>query len=479
MKKIITILCAAIMACTLITTASAATGVSASISRSSSSINAGDKVTITVNGKAKSCSSGGVEVSFSSSVFELVSGDCVVSGAFMKDFDTKTKDGVFAFDSASTISGKVLKFTLKAKSNAPTGEYKVTVKFKADSTTVSKSTTITIACDHSYSDGCDTSCNKCGANRKANHKWGSATVVTEATCQKTGTAKYKCTNCGETKTEALKKAAHTYDHNCDVDCNVCGATRTVAHAYAWACNETEHYQECTACKVQQENAPHTLATEMTGNETGHGYACTVCLLIPKAEGHAFDSICDDSCDDCGYVRKVYHSYTGRYSTDENAHWNVCVLCEKVINQGEHTPGDAATETTDQSCTKCGYVITKAENHTHSRFDDYLSDKDGHWFICHCGEASESVPHNWGDSIIDEEIGIVTSVCADCGYMKVEAYEPEFVFTFENLMELITESPAMMILAVSLCGSVAIILVLLIVIILLGSKNRKLKKNLQL
>lgn len=476
MKRIITLFCAAVMACTMIVTASAASNVSVSLSRSNSSINAGDKVTITVSGKAKSCSSGGVEVSFSSSVFELVSGDCVVSGAFMKDFDSKTKDGVFAFDSASNISGKVLKFTLKAKSNAPTGKYNVTVKFKADGTTVSKTTTITIACDHSYSDGCDTSCNKCGASRKANHKWGSATVIKEADCKNTGSAKYKCTNCGETKTEALAKAAHTYDHNCDVDCNVCGATRTVTHTYAWACNETEHYQECTACKAQLEKAPHTLATDMTGNETGHGYACTVCMLIPKAEGHAFDSVCDDSCDDCGYTRKVYHSFSGRYTTDKDAHWNICVLCEKVINKGNHTPGTAATETTDQSCTKCGYIIEKAANHTHIQYDDLLSDENGHWYVCHCGENSESVPHTWGEGKINEEIGIATYVCADCGYQKVEAYDPEFVFTIDNMMEELEESPAVQILALTLCGSVAIILLLLIVIIVLGSKNKRLKRN---
>ncbi len=476
MKRIITILCAAVVASTLIVTASAASNVSASLSRSNSSINAGDKVTISVSAKAKSCSSGGVEVSFSTSVFELVSGDCVVTGAFMKDFDTKTKDGVFAFDSASDISGKVLKFTLKAKSNAPTGKYNVTVKFKADSTTVSKTTTITIACEHTYSDSCDTSCNKCGDSRKANHKWSSSTVIKEADCKNTGSARYKCTHCGETKTEALAKSAHTYDHNCDVDCNVCGVTRTVDHTYAWASSETEHWQECTACKAQLEKSAHTLATEVSSDETGHGYACTTCLVIPEEEAHAFDSVCDNSCDDCGYARKVYHSYSGRFTIDESAHWNVCILCSKVVNKGDHTPGTAATESTDQSCTKCGYIIEKAANHTHIQYDDLLSDENGHWYACHCGENSETASHIWDKGTIDEEIGIVTYVCADCGYQKVEAYEPEFVFSVENVVEEVTKSPLMMIFALSLCGTVVIIFVLLILIIVLGSKNRRLKKK---
>ena len=122
------------------------------------------------------------------------------------------------------------------------------------------------------------------------------------------------------------------------------------------------------------------------------------------------------------------------------------------------------------------MIEKATNHVHVKFDDYLSDETGHWFTCHCGENAETVAHTWDDGKINEEIGIVTYVCTDCGYQKVEAYEPEFVFTIDNMMEELQESPAMQILALALCGSVAIVLILLIVIIVLGSKNRKLKKK---
>ncbi|MBR3979252.1 MAG: hypothetical protein IKJ94_06490 [Oscillospiraceae bacterium] len=476
MKKITTMLCAAFLMLAMLVTASAASNVSVSISRSKKSINAGDKVTITVSGKAKSCNSGGVEVSFNSSVFELVSGDCVVSGAFMKDFNAGSQDGVFAFDSASDISGNVLKFVLKAKSNAPTGKYNVTVKFKADSTTASATTTVTIACEHSYSNNCDESCNKCGATREGNHSWGSPTVLKEADCQNKGSAKYACTNCGETKTEALAKADHTYDHNCDTDCNVCGAVREVVHTFAWAGSETEHWQECVDCKVQQEKSAHTLAADVSSNETGHGYACTVCLLIPTAEAHTFDSVCDDSCDACGYTRTVYHSYSGRYTVDEAAHWNVCVLCGAAVNTANHTPGTAATQTTDMSCTACGYILEKAANHIHIQYDDLQSDANGHWYACRCGENSETVAHNWDSGAINEEIGIVTYVCADCGYQKMEAYEPEFVFSVESVLEAVKESPLMMIFALSLCGAAVIIIALVVVLIVLGVKNRRLKKS---
>lgn len=476
MRKITIFLCALVMVCATIFTASAASNVSASISRSSSSINAGDKVTITLSAKATGCSSGGVEVSFPTSTFELVSGSCVVSGAFMKDFDTKTKDGVFAFDSASKINGKVLTFTLKAKSGAATGSYKVTVKFKADSTVVTKTTTITIACEHTYSDNCDATCNKCGASRKVNHKWGSPTILKEADCKNTGSAKYTCTNCKETKTDTIAKAAHTYDHGCDVDCNVCGATRTVTHNYAWSCNETEHWQECTNCHIQGEKGGHTLAEELSANEIEHGYLCTVCQLMPKSEGHAYESPCDDNCETCGYIRTVNHPYTVQFNTDAETHWRTCTLCGEIAEKGNHIPSAAATETTDQVCITCGYLLAVAGNHTHEREGDWIIDKESHSFSCRCGVTVELVAHSWDNGTIDEQNGVVVYSCTDCGTQMATAYKPEFVFSVENVVKEITESPLMMIFALSLCGTVAIILILLIVIIVLGAKNRKLKRR---
>lgn len=85
-----------------------------------------------------------------------------------------------------------------------------------------------LECKHQY-DGCtDTDCNICGALREqAEHTYES--VVTNPDCENGGYTTYTCTSCGHTyvdnKVEAL---GHTYDNDCDADCNVCGKQRTPA-----------------------------------------------------------------------------------------------------------------------------------------------------------------------------------------------------------------------------------------------------------
>ena len=247
MKKALIMLVSLLLVMTTAVTAFAATSVSASLSASKKSPTAGEKITITVSATVDSCGSGGIDISFNNSAFELTDGECTVSGAIMMDFDTSRKDGVFAFESAKKISGKVFKFTLKVKDNAALGKETVTVKFKADNKSVTKTITITVSCKHTYTNSCDTTCNKCNESRTITHTWDKGKAIEEATCQKEGSAKFTCKVCGETKTDKVKKTAHSYDNNCDTDCNVCGATRTIEHAYQWSCDTNYHWQECKAC----------------------------------------------------------------------------------------------------------------------------------------------------------------------------------------------------------------------------------------
>ena len=78
-----------------------------------------------------------------------------------------------------------------------------------------------------------------------------------------------------------------YDNACDTDCNICEAEREITHNYQSAYNAAGHFEECTIC-----------------GDIGFG------------EPHAFDNDCDTNCD-CGYVRKVTHSY-GQYVYNNDA-----------------------------------------------------------------------------------------------------------------------------------------------------------------
>lgn len=404
----------------------AAGSVSISLSASDSSVGSGDTVTITVSASVDSCGSGGIEVSFDTGVFQLTEGQWKLSNAFMSDFSTGSRDGVFAFDGSKGISGNVFQFKLKVKDGASLGKSNVSVTFKADSTTASKSVGITIACDHKYDNKCDTTCNICGAERSISHSWNSGKVIKAATCSAAGSAEYTCKVCGKTKTEKTSKADHSYDHDCDTSCNVCGGERSITHAFAWALEGEEHIQKCTVCGATQEQGAHTLETTTSGDDTGHGFKCSICGLIPAAEAHIYETDCDTTCDFCGYVRTVTHAFHEKWTYDASNHWHACMICGEKTEALPHTPGEPATEEADQLCLDCGYVIQPAGNHVHTMAGDWQSNDVGHWFLCACLSYTEPEAHVWDAGVTDEAAATVTYQCTICGHTLTEeiVIEPE-------------------------------------------------------
>ena len=151
-------------------------------------------------------------------------------------------------------------------------------------------------------------------------------------------------------------STHEYSHSCDDECNICGYSRPVA----------------------------TLT-------------------------HTYDNVCDDTCNHCGGKRKVSHVYDSDYSNNENGHWHICTVCGTKGTVENHTPGASATETTPQTCTKCGYVIQGALGHTHNYSSEYEKDANQHWNECACGAKS-----NTNDHVYDN--GCDTS-CNECGYVR--------------------------------------------------------------
>ena len=138
---------------------------SASLSASQTSVNAGDTVTVNVKVSSTDCKSGGAVVSFDSKVFSLTGGKWLLNGAFIADFSTTSKDGVFAFTGETGISGNILELKLKVKDGAASGKSTVKVSLTLDGETVQQSIGITVACKHKYDDSCDAACNICGEKR--------------------------------------------------------------------------------------------------------------------------------------------------------------------------------------------------------------------------------------------------------------------------------------------------------------------------
>ena len=234
---------------------------------------------------------------------------------------------------------------------------------------------------HSYTDACDTSCNVCGATRITSHQY-------DNTCD------INCNVCN-----AVRTITHKYTDDCDVSCNVCGEMRATTHQYDNACD--------TSC-----------------NECG----------ATRITSHQYDNACDSDCNVCGFLKpesEILHTSNNNYSSNEKQHWTDCVYCGKMLDAENHIPGDAATETTPQICTECGYVSTAALGHTHKYGDSYVWNAHQHWFECEdtsCGAKKDIEDHSFdGGVVIKEptttEKGEKMYTCIECGEKRYEDVDP--------------------------------------------------------
>ena len=114
LKHTLTLLLSLAMIFSMVTCVSAA-GEKVTLKASAQSVVAGDEVTVivSVNGADKATSAG-VSVTYGDN-FELVSGEWLLTGGLMSNYDVSKNKGVFAFASATDMNGDLFKLTLKAK----------------------------------------------------------------------------------------------------------------------------------------------------------------------------------------------------------------------------------------------------------------------------------------------------------------------------------------------------------------------------
>lgn len=419
MKRIITIFTCMLLVTLLTIPAFAATSIT--LNASKTTVNTGDTITVSVAAAADNCSLGGIEVTYNSKVLTLTSGDCTLDKADIKYFDAKSGDGGFAFETATKLTGTIFKLTFQVKEDAAPGSSTISVKFKNGKDSASRSIDIKVACVHKYDNNCDTTCNVCGDTREAKHDWDSGKVTKKATCSAAGEKLYTCTTCKKTKTETVKKLSHSYDNDCDSECNNCGHERDIDHEFTQLYDETHHWMKCKVCGTIKNKTKHNTSSNYSTTTKAHGYKCKDCGAMTQEKKHVFENECDPSCSVCGYTRNISHSYSTKWTYDETKHWHECEVCKDQLEAIPHKPGPEATEESDQICTECGYVIAPAQKHEHTMAGDWLNDSIGHWYRCECGEQSKPDVHEWGE--VTQKGDNMVSACVECGYERIEGPAP--------------------------------------------------------
>lgn len=309
----------------------ASSNTSATVS-SSGKVARGDSITFSVKINNGSEISGiAIIPSYDKSVFDLVSGEWVITGGLMPDFSVENGDGVIAFSPAKDINTKVLTFTLKAKADAPMGAQTVSAEViitdsNGNSNLTVTASTVEIQCKHNYSTSDRTY------------------LKSEASCSSPALYYKVCLTCGEHATETFtygNKLPHTPGPE---------ATENSA-------------QLCTVCG--EELAPalghtHNFSSEISSDENKHWYACSGCGEKKDEGAHVFDNDCDTNCNVCAYEREITHAFGEVLFYDDNSHWQQCSLCGEKTSEASHNWDNGAL-TQEATETHSGIKTYSCEN----------------------------------------------------------------------------------------------------------------------
>lgn len=156
-----------------------------------------------------------------------------------------------------------------------------------------------------------------------------------------------------------------------------------------------------------------------------------------------------------------HNWDTAYDSNETHHWHNCTNANCPITENNqkdgyavHTPGAAATETTPQTCTECGYELAPALGHIHAKHLKFVAEvpasctTDGvkAHYECECGmlfsDADDTVyvtaeelkiaaHHTYGtdwESDNDENHYHVCSVCSGKADVTPHSYDSGMITT---------------------------------------------------
>lgn len=267
------------------------------------------------------------------------------------------------------------------------------------------------------------------------HTWDEGKYSVEPTCKDAGKKLFTCTDCGDTKTVAVKSLGHDY-HLVRTDPATC-TTPAINHYTCSRCEDT----------VDQEDKDHpALGHDWKKNDDG----TVTCQRCGQTHEHKWNteviskvscttdgvtrhtcSICGDTYDD---VVKGGHKWTYK-KTGTNTSVCLCTVCGKTKEHDFSIFSDKESEKKDPTCTKAGMVVATCADCGRRRWvydetrpalgHDWKDNGDG-TATCQREGCGKSHTHTLDEGEVTkkpscEDTGVKTYHCkeADCNYTKTE------------------------------------------------------------
>lgn len=267
------------------------------------------------------------------------------------------------------------------------------------------------------------------------HTWDEGKYSVEPTCKDAGKKLFTCTDCGDTKTVAVKSLGHDYQL-VRTDPATC-TTPAINHYACSRCEDT----------VDQEDKDHpALGHDWKKNDDG----TVTCQRCGQTHEHKWNteviskvscttdgvtrhtcSICGDTYDD---VVKGGHKWTYK-KTGTNTSVCLCTVCGKTKEHNFSIFSDKENEKKDPTCTKAGMVVATCADCGRRRWvydetrpalgHDWKDNGDG-TATCQREGCGKSHTHTLDEGEVTkkpscEEKGVKTYHCTEenCNYTKTE------------------------------------------------------------
>lgn len=360
MKKLVSIIFSMILLLA-VSVPTMAAGTSSVVCSSANEVKRGETITVTVSLKdVAAFKSMSISPVYDKTIFSLESGEWLLTGATLSDFNKTKETAAIAFSEAAVRNQNVFKYVLKAKEDAAVGNTNASVSVvikngasSVDATVVAK--TIKVTCK--------------------THNWGEWQVTKKENCTAKGSEKKVCSVCNASESGERKALGHSMGSWSQSKASTCESKGEQKRT----CTRTgcTHYETKAIDALGHAFSKAVVTKKPTCTETGiESGTCTRCnkktTNTLKAKGHTMGKY------------TVTLEATCVAEGKEEASCTVCgTKSEKTIAVVDHKYGEAvvtkpATETetgiSTKTCTVCGNVVEEEIPMISDATDENIADE---------------------------------------------------------------------------------------------------------